>query len=61
MPKKYDLVVKIGTYQSNGETKNKYENIGAVIEGGERPLYHAEEDVQSCRRTDRRRAGFNLC
>ena len=28
-----DLAVKIGTYEKNGETKGRYHNIGAVMEG----------------------------
>lgn len=35
--KKYDLAVKTGEYQSNGETKNRYENIGAVMTGDNGP------------------------
>jgi len=35
--KKYDLVVKVGSYEKNGETKNKYQNIGAVIQGDNGP------------------------
>lgn len=31
--KLYDLAVKTGSYQSGGETKNRYANIGAVMEG----------------------------
>jgi len=31
--KLYDLVVKTGEYQSNGETKGRYENIGSVMQG----------------------------
>ena len=31
--KLYDLVVKTGEYQSNGETKSRYENIGSVMQG----------------------------
>lgn len=30
--KLYDLVVKTGTYENNGETKNRYQNMGAVME-----------------------------
>lgn len=30
--KKYDLSVKVGTYEKGGETKGKYMNVGAVIE-----------------------------
>jgi hypothetical protein len=33
MKKLYDLAVKTGSYEKNGETKNKYENIGAIMEG----------------------------
>lgn len=32
MKKKYDLAVKTGTYEKNGETKNKYQNVGVVME-----------------------------
>lgn len=31
--KKYDLAVKTGTYLAGGETKNRYQNVGAVMEG----------------------------
>lgn len=30
--KLYDLAVKTGEYVKNGETKNRYENIGAVMQ-----------------------------
>ena len=33
MKKVYDLAVKTGTYQKNGETKGRYQNIGSVMEG----------------------------
>lgn len=29
--KLYDLVVKVGEYQKNGQTKSRYKNIGAVF------------------------------
>ena len=32
MKKKYDLSVKTGTYQKDGETKNRYLNVGSVME-----------------------------
>lgn len=32
MFKAYDLAVAVGQYQSNGETKNRYVNIGSVME-----------------------------
>lgn len=28
----YDLAVKVGTYQKDNETKNKYTNVGLVME-----------------------------
>jgi len=31
--KLYDLVVKTGEYQSNGETKGRYENVGSMMQG----------------------------
>ena len=33
MKKIYDLAVKTGTYQKNGETKGRYTNVGSVMEG----------------------------
>lgn len=33
MRKLYDLCVKTGSYQKDGETRNRYENIGALMEG----------------------------
>ena len=32
MKKVYDLAVKVGSYQKDGETKNRYENVGAIME-----------------------------
>jgi hypothetical protein len=32
MKKLYDLTVKVGEYEKNGETKSRYENIGSVME-----------------------------
>lgn len=32
MKKIYDLAVKTGSYEKDGETKNKYLNVGAVME-----------------------------
>lgn len=38
MKKTYDLAVKTGTYKDkNGEQKNRYENIGTVVEGDNGP------------------------
>jgi hypothetical protein len=31
MKKVYDLAVKVGSYQKDGETKNRYENVGAIM------------------------------
>ena len=31
--KVYDLAVKTGEYEKDGETKSRYENIGIVMEG----------------------------
>jgi len=33
MKKTFDLAVKTGSYQKDGETKNRYENIGSIMEG----------------------------
>jgi len=38
MHKTYDLAVKSGSYTQNGETKNRYENIGSVMEGDKGPF-----------------------
>ena len=35
--KKYDLAVKVGEYEKDGQTKNRYQNIGAVIGGDNGP------------------------
>lgn len=35
--KLYDVVVKTGEYQSQGETKSRYENIGVVLQGDKGP------------------------
>lgn len=31
--RKYDLAVKTGSYEKDGETRNRYMNIGVVLEG----------------------------
>lgn len=37
--KKYDIAVKTGSYQDNqGQTKNRYMNIGAVMQGDNGPF-----------------------
>lgn len=38
--KKYDIAVKTGSYQdrATGETKNRYQNIGAVMQGDNGPF-----------------------
>lgn len=38
MKKLYDLAVKTGTYTQNGETKGRYENVGAMMEGSDGPF-----------------------
>ncbi len=35
--KLYDIVVKTGTYEKEGETKGRYENVGVVLEGENGP------------------------
>ena len=32
MKKVFELAVKVGSYQKDGETKNRYENVGAIME-----------------------------
>ena len=32
MKKMYDLAVKTGEYQKDGKTKNRYQNIGSIME-----------------------------
>lgn len=40
MAKKYDAVVKTGSYvNSKGETKNRFENVGSVMESNDGGLY----------------------
>ena len=36
--KKYDLAVKVGTYLKDGDVKNRYLNVGAVMEGDNGPF-----------------------
>ena len=36
--KKYDVAVKTGSYVVNGENKNRYMNIGAVMQGDNGPF-----------------------
>jgi len=31
MKKEFDLAVKVGSYQKDGETKNRYENVGSIM------------------------------
>ena len=33
MKKVYDIAVKVGTYEKEGEPKGRYENVGVVMEG----------------------------
>lgn len=40
MSKKYDAVIKVGSYiDQSGTTKNRYENVGVVLEGNDGGLY----------------------
>ena len=36
--KKFDIAVKTGSYVVNGETKNRYMNIGAMMQGDNGPF-----------------------
>jgi len=38
MTKKYDIVATTGTYQKNGETKNRFKNVGVVMEKDGKPF-----------------------
>lgn len=35
--KRYDLAVKVGTYTKDGEQKNRYQNVGVIIDGPHGP------------------------
>ena len=37
MDKLYDVTVKTGSYQKDGETKNRYLNVGSIIKGEHGP------------------------
>jgi hypothetical protein len=36
--KKWDLAVKVGTYMKDGQEKNRYQNIGVVMDKGNGPF-----------------------
>lgn len=38
MIKKYDIVATVGTYQKGGVTKNKFKNVGVVMEKEGKPF-----------------------
>lgn len=38
MQKKYDIVATVGSYTKNGETKNRYKNVGVVMEKDGNPF-----------------------
>ena len=38
MIKKYDIVATVGTYQKNGEIKNRFKNVGVVMEKDGKPF-----------------------
>lgn len=31
----YDIAVKVGEYEKDGETKGRYENVGVVLDSGD--------------------------
>lgn len=35
---KYELAVKTGEYQKDGEKKNRYQNIGVIMDKGDGPF-----------------------
>ena len=37
MSKKFDIAVKTGSYEKDGETKNRYENVGVIMQGENGP------------------------
>lgn len=43
MHKKYDIVATVGTYIKNGETKNRYKNVGVVMEKDGKPFILLEK------------------
>jgi hypothetical protein len=38
MIKKYDIVATVGTYQKGGETKNRFKNVGVMMEKDGKPF-----------------------
>lgn len=45
MKKLYDIAAKAGTYQKDGATKNRYVNIGAMMEGDNGPFLFLKAHV----------------
>lgn len=43
--KKYDVAVKVGEYEVNGEKKNRYKNIGTIMEGDNGPFLLLDASV----------------
>lgn len=43
MKKKYDLAVKVGEYEKDGQKKNRYQNVGAIMEGDNGPFILLEK------------------
>lgn len=41
--KTHNLAVKVGEYQKDGQTKNRYQTIGAVLEGQHGPYILLEK------------------
>lgn len=41
--KTHNLAVKVGEYQKDGQTKNRYQNVGVIIEGQHGPYILLEK------------------
>ena len=41
--KTHDLAVKVGEYQKDGQTKNRYQNVGVIIQGQHGPYILLEK------------------
>jgi hypothetical protein len=45
MKKLYDLTVKVGEYEKNGETKSRYENIGSLMENDKGGMFIFQKKI----------------
>lgn len=43
MKKTHDLAVKVGEYEKDGQKKNRYQNVGAIMEGDKGPFILLEK------------------